>query len=141
MRRRPADVPALSVRLSNELLTASRFAIVGAVATVVHMTVVWVLASAYAVQVFVANLAAFGCAFAFSFAGHHWWTFRSSGSARRRLIRFSAIALAGFALNSVILSIVLWTGLLSPPNSALVAVAVVPAISFVFSRLWGFSGR
>lgn len=126
--------------LTGELLTASRFAIVGAVATVVHMTVVWTLAGVYGVQVFVANVIAFGIAFAFSFAGHHWWTFRSPGSARRRLVRFSVIAVGGFAVNSFVLSMVLWTGLLSPANAALVAVAVVPVLSFVFSRLWGFNG-
>ncbi len=137
----PRSPSSIAARLTDESLTASRFAIVGAVATVIHMTIVWVLASVYGMQVFVANLVAFGCAFAFSFAGHHWWTFRTTGSVRRRLVRFFLISVAGLAASSVLLSMVLSTGLLTPANSALVAVAIVPVLSFVFSRLWGFNGR
>jgi putative flippase GtrA len=126
-------------KAGQEFLIAGRFGLVGIAATALHMTVVWVLIVYVDLPVMIANLAAFTCAFAVSFAGNYLWTFSMPGSPRRALVRFLVISLSAFAMNNGLLAALLALGWLDEATAVLAAAAVVPFISFVGSRLWGFN--
>lgn len=126
------------VQVGHELALAGRFGIVGGAATLSHMSIVWLLITVGNTPVLAANLAAFLCAFFVSFAGHYKWTFCAPGNPRRAILRFLLIASAGFAANNGLLIILLGAGWLSPPGAAVVAVGIIPAVTFLASRLWGF---
>lgn len=124
-------------RVFGELLVASRFGLVGLAATAVHLTIVTLLIQAGLVPL-LANLLAFLCAFGVSFSGHYFWTFRSSASIANAVIRFFLIAAGGFLINSALLSMLLCWTKLENTTCALIAVLIVPVLSFFASRLWGF---
>ncbi|MCG7375260.1 GtrA family protein [Pseudomonas luteola] len=123
---------------NNSLLQAGRFAIVGLVATAVHISILWVLINLFAIQVFFANLTAFIIAFLVSFSGHYLWTFKSSLEFYKAVIRFLLISLSGFLLNNIILITLLKKAWFSNTTAATLAVIIVPAITFIASKLWGF---
>lgn len=127
--------------LGLEAKSAGKFAIIGLLATGTHALVALLSLKGLGFHPYLANVTGFLVAFAVSFCGHHFWSFshtRQEGQARRRILRFFIIALAGFALNSGVLTG--WLQLTDWPESIglLVSIAVVPAISFLFARFWAF---
>jgi putative flippase GtrA len=117
---------------------AGRFAVVGAAATLVHMLVVWLLIEQASLPPLLANLLAFLTAFAVSFSGHYLWTFGAPGNPVRAMRRLFVISGSAFAVNTVLLAALLRAGWLTPSAAAVIAAGVVPAITFVASRVWGF---
>ena len=130
-------------RAVGEILAASRFGIVGLAATGVHAGVALALAMPGILPPLLANTAAFLTAFVVSFAGHHFWSFPQDDKAKKRwkarLPRFFLIALLGFAANSGALAS--WLVFTDWPQSAgiLFAIVLVPAVTFLGSRLWAFA--
>lgn len=125
-------------RAFGELLLASRFGLVGLAATTVHLAIISLLIR-LGLAPLLANLVAFLCAFGVSFCGHYFWTFRSATGITRAVLRFFLIAVGGFLINSVLLALLLhWTSLGST-TCALIAVLVVPVLSFLASKFWGFA--
>lgn len=120
------------------LLILGRFGVVGSVATGIHMLVVSLIITSGIVPVLVANLIAFLTAFCFSFYGNYYWTFSSPGFRGRALRRFFLISASAFAVNTFVLATLLTTDYFSPTSSALVAATVIPVITFLLSRNWGF---
>lgn len=123
---------------ARELATAFRFGLVGLAATGVHVAVAWLLLALTNAHPLAANTLAFLVAFAVSFSGHYYWTFRAPGQPLRAILRFIAIALLGFATNSLVLAALLRSGRISDRAAIAVALVIVPAITFLGSRLWGF---
>ncbi|EKT4523094.1 GtrA family protein [Pseudomonas putida] len=111
-----------------------RFILVGGIATIVHMSFATVaLALVADLSPFLANLIAFAVAFLVSFYGHRHLTFLTRGNIRRFLV----VAVAGFALNNLILYAILVLGV---PKliSIIIATACVPVMSYLVSSLWAF---
>lgn len=133
------DTPPMSgSRTLKELLIAARFGAVGVAATTLHIGVVWALLTYSELPALLANLAAFICAFMLSFTGNYIWTFSAPGSPGRAMRRFFLISTLAFIANSTLLVTLLASGWLSPPLAAVTSAAIVPGISFIASRLWGF---
>lgn len=122
-----------------ELLTASRFAIVGAVATSVHLTIVWTAISEFAANPIKANIAAFLVALLVSFTGHYYWTFSSCQNPFRALLRFMLLASAALIFNTVLLSAILASSKFEPEVAAATAALLIPVFTYICSRLWVFS--
>lgn len=115
-----------------------RFGVIGTLSTLVHMIVALALVKLFTFNPFVANTIAFGTAFAVSFFGHFWWTFRHFNAILfQSLIRFGLIALLGFLANSLLLAALIDMGI-SKGTSVVLAVTIVPLISYVASRQWAF---
>ncbi|MEJ2613018.1 MAG: GtrA family protein [Candidatus Thiodiazotropha sp.] len=138
-----SHVVMLRKRFSNldfwrELITASRFGLVGIFATAVHITIVWLVLTQTGLTPILANTLAFTIAFGISFLGNYVWTFRSPGSPRRAMFRFFLISVSAFSANTLMLSFLVQGGWFPPVVSAIISASVVPVISFTASRFWGF---
>ncbi|OHV13022.1 GtrA family protein [Kushneria phosphatilytica] len=121
----------------NDAAKPLRFMFVGGIATLVHMCVAAAVLSARPESsAFLANVIAFVVAFLASFYGHRHLTFSTRGSMRR----FFIVAVAGFALNNVILSIGL---ALSAPKliAIIIATAFVPVLTYLASSMWAFKKK
>jgi putative flippase GtrA len=123
-----------------ELLTIFRFGIVGVMATLVHLFVFWVLLNHSNLPTLITNALAFSTGFGVSFSGHYFWTFQNPGDPGRAIRRFLLISSGGFTTNTLFLAAMLRIGWISPFASAIVSVAIIPLVTFLASRLWGFSG-
>jgi putative flippase GtrA len=124
--------------LCKEMLTAARFGLVGLLATGIHVFVVWVLQFYTPLHPLLANAFAFLTAFGVSFSGHYVWTFQSPGNPRRAMRRFFLISACAFTINTLVLASLLHMEWLTPFFSTLVAIFVIPLITFLASRSWGF---
>ena len=134
------DAPASRIR--TEVAMASRFAFVGIAATLTHSVVALLALQSGLLQAYGSNILGFVIAFAVSFVGHHFWSFRTQamgGTTGRRMTRFLVIAVLGFLANNVALTA--WLKLTSWPDSIglLFSIAIVPGLSFLGSRFWAFS--
>ena len=119
----------------------ARFAIVGALATAIHVGVTVGLIEAFGWRAIWASLLAFCAAIGVSYVGHHAWTFGVTGNHSRHLPRFVVVSVAGLGLNQAIVFIVV-DGLRWHYSLAITAVVlIVPAFGFIASRNWAFSRR
>ena len=121
-----------------EVLTLSRFTLVGLVATGVHMAIVLVLIRYLNFRPYGANLIAFLSAFSISFAGQYFWTFRSDKYWLSALKRFFLISLTAFLLNNFVLALLINSRILSAEFSALLSACVIPLVTYVLGRFWAF---
>lgn len=128
-------------QLWHEMIVAARFGIVGMVATAVHIMIVWLLLAFMAFSPLVANTFAFLTAFGISFFGHYRWTFGSPGNTGRAIKRFLLISVSAFVVNTLLLAFLVRGEWFSPTIAAIFSAAVVPLITFVTSRFWGFQSK
>ncbi len=131
-----SNLPAAASTLRRQVF---RFALVGATATLTHITIALVLHGGMELSPLWANFFAFCTAVLISYFGHHGWTFAVEGRHGFRFPRFVLVALAGLALNQAIVyamvEVIGW-----PYGLALaVVVLVVPGLSFLLVRYWAFS--
>lgn len=127
-----------SQRYLTEIFLIVRFGLVGSLATVIHMAILWILLSMTMMPVLIANTMAFLTAFGFSFAGNYLWTFGAPGSPRRALLRFLTVSASAFFLNSVLLVAILESEWVDSTSAATGSTVVIPIITFFASRFWGF---
>ena len=118
---------------------ALRFAVVGAVASAVHFTVVVLLVRGADWTPPVANVAGFAVAFVVSFVGQWRWTFASGAPHwQHALPRYFLVSVAAFAVNAASYALLLrYAPLRFDVALALVLIAVAGA-TFVLSRAWAF---
>jgi putative flippase GtrA len=124
-----------------ELLTIGRFAIIGVLATIVHIAIVWVLIAHAGLFPIVANLLAFLVAFILSFSGHYYWTFYSRSDRMQALRRFFVISGSAFVLNNIVLTGLLSIEIITTVMAAIYAAFLIPAFTFILSRLWVFNNK
>ncbi|CTQ58100.1 MAG: GtrA family protein [Roseibium album] len=129
-------------KLKAESAAVGKFAVIGVIATLTHAIVASTLFEAGILSVVPSNVCGFLTAFAVSFSGHYFWSFshlRQTGTALKSMTRFLVVSIAGFALNSTILT--LWLTFTSWPElyGLWLAILIVPAFSFVGARLWAFA--
>lgn len=115
-----------------------RFGVVGLLATATHVGLFYGFMLGLGVEPALATTLAFLCALTVSYTLNRSWTFRAPGRHGRHFPRFVAIALGGAGLNAAIMRI--GTLVLGWPPSLclLVIIAVVPGLSFLVQKHWGF---
>jgi len=121
-----------------EIVTASKFAIVGLCATAIHIFMVWLLMSVFTLQPLLANTLAFLTAFVFSYLGHHHWSFNSGSRSGNSLKKFFVVAGSAFLLNNFLLVYMLEAAYFSQQVSVMISVFIIPIYSFIGSRFWAF---
>lgn len=124
--------------LWREVAMAARFAVVGIIATVVHLLVAFFLLFITQLPVLLVSALAFLTTFGISFAGNYIWTFRSPGAPNRAIRRFLIISFSAFSGNTIILVALLEADFLSRYQAVGLSVVVVPVITFWLSRVWAF---
>ena len=113
------------------------FLAVGGTAALTHMAV-FALAQAH-MWPELANALGFCIAFFVSFAGHRLLSFKDAGtSVATSLGRFAVTALAGFASNELIFSLLLRTLELPALLALFVALVFAAGQTFVLGRFWAF---
>lgn len=119
---------------------ASRFAVVGGLATVTHLAVALAANSLLKLPPLTANLAGYVCAVLVSYFGNARWSFEKTRD-WGQFARFILMSLAGLALNQAITWVA--TGPLGLPFwlALGIVVAVVPIVTFVVARIWVFEAR
>lgn len=132
-----ADTPRTA--LKSELKTAGRFAIVGAVATAIHLSLAQSLLMLDLASASFANLWGFLAAVFAGLTGHYFYTFERRGTYRRAAWRYGLIAVVGFLANNVLLQAMIASDLWNESLSLTIAIILVPAGTFLASRFWGFA--
>ena len=118
-----------------------RFAVAGGIATAVHVAAGLGLHGGAGLSPLSANAVAFAAAVVVNFAAQARLTFPDAPARGGAFARFVAVALAGLALNQAIVWTV--TGPLARPYwvALVLALAVVPGLSFQAMRRWAFRGH
>lgn len=117
---------------------AVRFALVGAIATGVHMATGIVLIGAGTAPL-LANPLAFCVAFAVSFFGHYSFSFAGHGTPLpKSLFRFVFVALAGLLINQAVLALLIGSNVLNAGVALVLSTLTAAVATFVFSRSWAF---
>lgn len=126
--------------MSLSIWSVVRYAMVGGVATFLHVAVAWSLMAHVGGRAQIANGLAFFVAFVWSFAGNYYWSFKTSGGVLGSMMRFFLVSLLGFAVNAVTLEwLVVSHG--APPRVALAfSSLLVPVLTFLATSLWAFKG-
>jgi putative flippase GtrA len=115
------------------------FVLVGGAAALTHLGVFVWLSLTSPLWPEVSNAIGFAVAFVVSFIGHRCLSFADAGTGLlQSLWRFGATALAGFACNEMVFSLLLrllgWPGL-----PALIVALIVAAVqTFLLGRFWAF---
>lgn len=123
------------------ILQIGRFGIVGALATVVHVTTAYFFHYVIGFAPLNANVIAFLVAWVVAYLGHFSWTFEGRSSHGISVQRFAMVSLMALMLNQLIVWLVN-ERLGQPFYAALIAVVlVVPLTSFAASKFWTFRDR
>ncbi len=116
-----------------------RFGLVGALATLVHMMIgVTLIHSGW--PALLANPASFVVAFLVNFMGHFGFSF--AGHAKDlslSLKRFALVATGGFALNEVLLFMLIRSGAIPHNASLILSTGTAAVLTFIVSRSWADS--
>lgn len=115
-----------------------RFAIVGCIATLVHISIVLLLVEKQHFQPLIANLFAYACAFQVSYFGHRYWTFSNHGERRDTLYRFMLVAFSGISLNETLYYIFINQLHIYYSMALALVLMIVPAFTFTFNKFWVF---
>ena len=119
----------------------ARFGVSGSLATTTHTGVMVLCVELLGMRPVLAVTPAFLVALLVSYGLNYRWTFGASGPHGVMLPRFFVVALNGFGLNLLITYLVVdvagdWYG-----YALMLAVVVVPLITFVLSKFWVFRER
>jgi putative flippase GtrA len=133
----------MNLPLLAPVLQLGRFGIVGALATLTHALTFAAAIEALHARPLLANLLGFALALCVSFLGHLHWTFRAEvgggqPDAPSMFLRFAIVALAGLALNSLIVVVVVERLGLDYRIAMLLMVTVVPLFLFWLCKRFAF---
>ncbi|MCY4177934.1 MAG: GtrA family protein [Endozoicomonadaceae bacterium] len=116
------------------------FGLVGALAALVNMLLVWCLvAKVFYLHPLQANIFAFFVAFWISYMGHSRFTFNEKQhKISHTAPKFFLVAITSFALNEILYFIVLHFTPIPYLWALLLVLSIVPAFTFILSRYWAF---
>lgn len=124
--------------------TTRKVAVFGAVgigASVVHICIAWLAASAFQTPILIANAIGFAAGFIASYLGHYFLTFKSDRGHTAAFFRFVAVALLGFLINNCV--VIAWIYLTGNQSmwSIVMAIAVAAMAVFFTSNFWAFKSK
>ncbi len=122
----------------NRVAEIARFCIVGGLAALCHWSVAVSLVNMAAWAPQAANLTGFLTAFFVSYGGQRWFTFKSDQPHRAALPRHFVVSVAAFAINAVLLQLLLARTALPYPIALAIVLVLVAVLTFAASRLWTF---
>ncbi len=133
----------MNLPLLAPVLQLGRFGVVGALATLTHALTFAAAIEALHLRPLLANFLGFALALGVSFLGHRHWTFRAEVGGDRpdassMFLRFALVALAGLALNSLIVVVVVEQLGLDYRIAMLLMVTAVPLLLFWLCKGFAF---
>ena len=126
-----------------------KFAVVGAIRTVVNLAVLklplllWGRfneSTPFVVEAFASGLA-FAVAVVNNYLLNRRWTFRSSGTMSTEFIKFLVVSICGLVLNELVFWVFRAQLELHVMVSQLLAIACVLPFNFIVNKLWSFRGQ
>lgn len=142
---KPPDPRATTERrktLAIELSRVFKFALLGGLATLLHMALAVGLTLTFEISPYFSNLLAFLAAFIASFAGHRYVTFAGMESRLLASMRaFFVVAATGFLANNMVLVWLLEQRIVDDIAALLIAALIIPAFTFLAARFWAFGSR
>jgi len=117
----------------------SRFALVGAVAMLVHLQVSLTTLTLFDTPLHRANLYGFGTALGVSYLGHYYVSFHSMRGHWSAILRFLGTAFAAYLGNVLVVAALSATAALPREICLLFGVSVMPLVSFTLSRFWVYT--
>lgn len=116
-----------------------RFALIGAITTLVHICIAVTLIEYIKTPYLWANFYAFTVALLLSFFGHYHWTFSTDSGYAHSFPKFSMTAIFGLSLNQTIMFYAVDIFNLGYKIGLLAVALIVPLTVFLLSKLWAFS--
>ncbi|MCR8632578.1 GtrA family protein [Paenibacillus radicis (ex Xue et al. 2023)] len=118
-----------------------KYGAVGLLGTVLHFAVLYVLVEAFHVYPIIASALGFIVVLIVSYFLNKMWTFRTSPSGWRPLIKYTVVSVTGLLANTSIIYISVdvlhWHYLIGQ----CLVVVVVPILNFVFNYYWTFQQK
>ena len=118
-----------------------KFSLVGGLAALTHLLLVFYVTEHFALRLPLANIFAFLGAFWVSFFGHYFFSFEQSAAQVafvRALWRFFWVACAGFVVNEAVVIALVHLTTWSQLVIVSTAIIVSAIFSFIFSRYFAF---
>lgn len=125
-------------KMRKEFLLLSRFSIVGIIAAIIHIGLVWLFIAELNVEPVRANTFAFLIAFGVSFLGQYFWTFRTNQHWLRAIIKFFTVSFIAFGMNNLLLLSLLKIGIFTNTIAAIFSASIIPVVTYLFARFWVF---
>ena len=122
-------------------LQFARFGVVGAVNTLLTLGVILVLGTALRVDYRAANAAGYAAGLACSFFLNRQWTFKSRGAVPGQAVRFLVVFAACYALQLLVLMLLVDGGGWNHTVAQLLAMAVYTGAGFLLGRFFVFRER
>lgn len=117
-----------------------KFVLVGLLATIVHVAIVFLLVEGTGAEPVLASLPAFLAALSVSYLLNRRWTFESAVPNFRSFPKYLLVAVGGLLLNAAIMYVTVHVAHGPYLLGLAVVVSVVPVLSFMFQRDWSFGG-
>ena len=139
--RRTDFLSILPASFTNRHLLQSfaRFGAIGLLATVVHGLILNLLVLSAGIHPTTANAGAFLSAFAVSYLGHYYFSFRSSEDHLAAAPKYLVVALIGLALNTLIFALVVNLMQLHFMIAFAAVITILPPVIFVISKAFVFT--
>ena len=114
-----------------------RFSIIGALATLVHWSVVVFLYNTFSISPLIANFLGYLVAVIVSFYGHRTWVFLASDSIKTR-VKYVSISLSALALQQLLIYISIDRILLRFEILMILIIGITAIYSFLLMERWAF---
>lgn len=116
-----------------------RFAVVGILATVVHIIIYTLSFPAFTNSAALANIVSFGIAVVASYTGNAYWVFPGAYDHRLQIMKFGISSGTGAALNTFFAWYVVDVSGASKYLSVILMVTVTPMVIFVINKFFVFA--
>jgi putative flippase GtrA len=122
----------------DEFWRLTRFSMVGAVATVIHVVVAMLVISSTGIRPTFGSIIGFFSAFTFSYLGHFQFTFAVVGRHKHYFLKFVAGSVASFFLSTTVVWVC--TAVLKIDyKPTLIGVGfIIPICNYLINRFWVF---
>jgi len=116
-----------------------KYAAVGVLGTVTHLSLLYVLVEWFGVPPLPATSAAFVWVVLQSFLLSHVWVFQSDNSVSTSLPRFIVVSLTGFFGNLAIMYVLISMLGVWYMGAQMVTILIIPPVNYLMNRYWTFS--
>ncbi len=131
-------LPDFAQKIYRRHMDIFRFIIIGGLATIIHYIAALFTHHIFGFTPLWANFIAFCIAFNATYIGNYFWVFQAATDHKTSFMKSAVVSLTGLALSQVIVWILTEKGGLSFHITLIIAVMLVPMVTFSLNRFWVF---